>query len=69
VEGRYLSLHNAQENAERILKMLMNPSLLAAMGSASRARFLQCYETKVVAPKLLNFLRGIGETGDETQAA
>jgi glycosyltransferase involved in cell wall biosynthesis len=69
VEGQYLSLHNAQENAERILKILVNPSLLATMGSASRARFLQCYETKVVAPKLLNFLRGIGETGDETQAA
>ena len=62
VEGQYLSLDSPHESAARILKILRNPSLLAAMSKASRSRFLQCYETKAVAPKLLDFLRGAGES-------
>ena len=58
VEGRYLPLDNPAESAVRILEVLTNPSLVTAMGAASRARFLKCFDTKAVAPKLLSFLRG-----------
>jgi glycosyltransferase involved in cell wall biosynthesis len=60
VEGQYLSLDSSGESAVRILNVLTNPSLLRATGVASRTRFLQRYETKVVAPKLLRFLRELG---------
>lgn len=57
IEGRYLPLDDPGESAARILEVLRNPSLLKIMGAASRARFLESFETKSVAPKLLRFLR------------
>lgn len=56
-EGRYLPLDDPHESARRILEVVRNPSLSKAMGEASRARFLQSFETESVAPKLLRFLR------------
>ena len=61
VEGRYLELDNPRESAARIVEVLKDPSSLAAMAAASRARFLKCFDTKSVAPELLGFLRDPAE--------
>ena len=59
VEGQYLSLDDPIDSAAKVLKVLTNPALLAQMGAASRTRFLRCYETNIVAPRLLAFLRKV----------
>lgn len=60
VEGRMLSLFDADRSADIILEWISCPDKLFQAGQAARERFLSHYESNLIGQELIDFLDGMG---------
>lgn len=56
VEGRWLPLDDADAAARLVLQWWRDPSQLQAASRAARSRFERCFDTRVLASRLVTFL-------------